>query len=59
MYAAAGAALCLSSSVAAFVMNKKGDETPEQPNNTLEKNDIVLQIYNKWNEYKNMPNLII
>jgi hypothetical protein len=40
MYAAAGAALCLSSSVAAFVMNKKDDETSEQPENTVEKKEI-------------------
>ena len=40
MYAAAGVALCLSSSVAAFVMNKKDDETSEQPDNTVKKKEI-------------------
>ena len=40
MYAAGLAGLCLSSSVAAaFVMNKKDDETAEQPENTVEKKE--------------------
>jgi hypothetical protein len=41
MYAAVGVgALCISSSVAAVMMNKKDDETSEQPENTVEKKEI-------------------